>query len=365
MGLIIPRAAAHFDVTAVSMASRFTWFTGGVFVGYLLSFVVFDRFTIKQVLLAAYSVCLLSIALLHFASSYLLLTAWLACFGIAISIALCGSSTLITRLWEQRARQTVLVALDATFNGGGVIFSALATWFASQALPFSSTYIVVACIIVVVLLAAWSSDFTADEVIVSDDARALKTEWNIGIILIGVSLLLFMTAKIGMFIWAPQYVEAKFAVSGAVSGQFMSNIFIAALIGSLAGTWLVSRMNVKYLLYAFVVVSTLAVWLITSVSHIDSMLLLGFLYGISVSATFNAYMAFALSFVAVPTHRNIAYLLLMSGLGSSLAPLISSQAVSIGGDIVDALWLCFVVLMLVIATLLLGEWLSKRRSIRE
>ena len=251
------------------------------------------------------------------------------------------------------------------FNGGGVIFSALATWFATQTLPFSSTYIVVAGIIVAVMLTACWSNFSADQVVASDEGANLKTEWNAGIILIGISLLLFMTAKIGMFIWAPQYVAARFSSGGALPGQFMSNIFTAALIGSLAGTWLVSRMNVKYLLYIFVLISTLSVWLLTNVKTADSILLLGFLYGISVSATFNAYMAFALSFVVVPTHRNIAYLLLMSGLGSSLAPLVSSQAVSISGDIVSALWLCFAVLILVVVTLAMGEWISKQRSAQE
>ena len=33
MGLIIPGAADHFDVEVTSMASQFTWFTGGVFLG--------------------------------------------------------------------------------------------------------------------------------------------------------------------------------------------------------------------------------------------------------------------------------------------------------------------------------------------
>ncbi|MGI9289012.1 MAG: MFS transporter [Pseudomonadales bacterium] len=363
MGLIIPRAAEHFGVDAVSMSSQFTWFTGGVFAGYLLSFIVFDRFSIKQVLLASYAISLASILLIHLSSSYLLLAGWLASFGIAISIAVCGSGTLITRLWTGRARQTVLVAQDAMFNGGGVIFSGLTTWLITKTFPFSSTYLVVAGIIVFVMLIAALSNFKSDDVVVTDEEGDLKTEWNVGFILIGISLLLFMTAKISIFIWAPQYVEERFSVTSAVSGQFMRNIFTAALIGSLAGTWLVSRINVKYLLYGFALVSTASVWLFTQVGDVNSMLLLGFLYGISVSATFNAYMAFALTFVAVPTHRNIAYMLLMSGLGSSFAPLVSSQAVSMGGEIIDALWLCFGFLLLVIATLAIGEWMSKHASV--
>ena len=358
LGLIIPGAAEHFGVEVTSMASQFTWFTGGVFVGYIVSFMIFDYFSIKIVLITCYLASAAAIVLIHFSNNYELLAVWFVIFGVAISIAICGSGTLITQLFSDKARQTVLVAQDAMFNGGGVIFSAIATWFVTNSFPYSSTYLVIVGIIVFVIILSLVSNFEKDLTYAVEDDKDVKTEWNIGIILIGVSLLLFMLAKISIFIWAPQFVEQKFNVDGAVSGQFMSNIFTAALIGSLAGTWLVSRINVKYLLYSFIVVSTISVWMLTQATDIDDVLLLAFVYGVSVSATFNAYMAFALTFVAVPTHRNIAYMLLMSGLGSSGAPLFSSKAVEFGGNIEAALTFCFVTLIVVAITLVIGELLN-------
>jgi MFS family permease len=340
------------------MASQFTWFTGGVFVGYIVSFVIFDYVSIKLVLIICYLASAAAILLIHYSSNYEMLAVWFVAFGVAISIAICGSGTLITQLWSDKARQTVLVAQDAMFNGGGVIFSAIATWFVTINFPYSSTYLVIVGIIVFVIILSFFSNFEKDLAYAVADDKDAKTEWNLGIIIIGVSLLLFMLAKISMFIWAPQFVEQKFNVDGAVSGQFMSNIFTAALIGSLAGTWLVSRINVKYLLYSFVLVSTISVWLLTQATTIDKVLILAFVYGVSVSATFNAYMAFALTFVAVPTHRNIAYLLLMSGLGSSGAPLFSSKAVELGGNIEAALSFCFMTLIVVAITLVIGEVLN-------
>ena len=367
MGLIIPSAAAHFDVEVTTMASQFTWFTGAVFVGYLLSFVVFDKFQIRHVLITAYLTCIAAILLIHFAQSFTMLAVWLVVFGVAISLVACGSSTLITQIWEGKARQTVLVAQDALFNGGGVIFSMTATWFVAGMYPFSSTYLVVAGIIICTLGMIFTSNFTKEILSTDTDAtgtettetEAVKTEWNLGIIMVGISLMLFMLAKIAMFIWAPQFVEQKFQVDGAVSGEFMSNVFTAALIGSLAGTWLASRMNVKYLLYIFVLISTVSVWLLTTTDDIDMMLMLAFAYGISISATFNAYMAYALSFVAIPTHRNIAYMLVMSALGSSLAPVSSSMAVDMTGDMADALLFCFGTLAVVVITLGVSEFLAK------
>ncbi len=366
MGLITPSAAEHFGVEVTAMASQFTWFTGGVFGGYILSFVLFDHFSIKSALIVSYLVCLTSLVTIHMTGSFVMLGFWFAVFGVAISIAVCGSSTLITRLWAGRARQTVLVAQDAIFNGGGVIFATIATWFVTNSFPFSSTYLVVAGLVVFVVILTLVSNFQKDlSIDFQEDSQNIETEWNMGIILIGISLLLFMLAKISIFIWAPQYVEQHFSVGSIVSGQFMSNIFTAALIGSLAGTWLVSRMNVKYILYTLIVVSAVSVKLFTQTDDVDVILLLAFVYGISVSATFNAYVAFALTFVAVPTHRNIAYMLLMSALGSSGAPLFSSQAVEMDSNIGDALTFCFVTLLVVIATLVACEILAKQVKIGE
>ena len=159
MGLIIPSAATHFDVEVTTMASQFTWFTGAVFVGYILSFVVFDKFSIKQVLITAYVTCIAAILLIHFTQDFTMLAVWFAVFGIAISLVACGSSTLITQIWEGKARQTVLVAQDALFNGGGVIFSMTATWFAAGMFQFSSTYLVVAGIIICTLGMIFTANF--------------------------------------------------------------------------------------------------------------------------------------------------------------------------------------------------------------
>jgi len=361
MGLIIPRAAEAFGVDAVSMAAQFTWLTGGIFFGYILSMGIFDRFTIKQVLIGSYLICVLALLLIHFSTNYNLLAVWLALFGVAISMAVCGSGTLITRLWDGRARQTVLVAQDAMFNGGGVIFAAIATWFAGNAFAFSATYLVVAAIIVCVLILVIIANFDSSDFVIAHNEKVV-TQWNFSFLLIGFSLLLFMTAKISIFIWAPQYVEAKFGVGAEDSGRFMGNIFTAALVGSLVGTWLVSRIKVKILLYALVLVAGAATIAFTRMATLESMMIIALFFGVSISATFNAYMAFALTLVKIPTHRNIAYMLLMSGLGSAIAPLVSSQAVARGGEIEYALYICAALFLMVILTLFASEFAVRNRT---
>jgi len=352
MGLIVPTAAEHYQVEVTEMAAQFTWFTGAGLIGQFISFFIFDYFSIKRVMLVSHLACGLSMIAVHVTVNFDLLAIPFFCFGIAISTALCGSSTLISQVWDGSARHAAIVGQDAMFNGGGVIFAALTSWFIAQSMPFSSTYLVTFAIIIFVILLMLISDFSVSSDSQTDSETIPPTEWNSRIILIGISLLLYMMAKISVFIWAPQYITEKFEVDQSAGGQFMSNVFMAALIGSVVGTLLVSRVDIKHLVYGFISVSLLATTLLTLIESLEGMFMLAFVYGISVSATFNAYVAFSLAQVKVPTHRNIAYMLLMSALGSSFAPLFSSRIVENTGSMEMALIACATTL--VVVALLLG-----------
>ena len=143
----------------------------------------------------------------------------------------------------------------------------------------------------------------------------------------------------------------------------MANVFLAAFIGSLFGTWIASRVQVRFLLYSFVVVSVLAVYAMSAVQSVGLMLLLGYCYGISVSATYNSYVAYGLSFVVNPSHKNVVYLQLMSGLGSTLAPFVSSKIVESTGSTGTAIQFCFAILLIVAITLMVTDFLYRRRPV--
>jgi fucose permease len=168
-----------------------------------------------------------------------------------------------------------------------------------------------------------------------------------------------MLAKITIFIWAPQYVTERFATDATVGGTFMSNVFTTALLGSIAGTWLVTRIKVSYLVYGFVGLSLLSAALLTQLDSLSAVLMLAFAYGLSVSATFNAFVAFSLTQVRLPTHRNIAYMLLMSSSGSALAPLVSSRMVEWQGELTAALSGAVALLSVVMVLLLAVETLNR------
>ena len=358
VGLLTEPASERYGVTITDIAAQFTWFTGGVFIGGILAFFVFDYFAIKPVILWSYLVSIALIAWLHITSNYALLPVLLTSIGILLAIVICGGVTVITQQWVGKKRQMVMVGQDAMFNGGGIVFSGAATWFVVNQFEWTSIYLLVAALIgIVILLSAFSS---FEPVVEQEEEVDSVGAWNAGILLVGFSLLLFMMAKIAILVWAPQYIQQSFGVGPEVGGQFMANVFTAAFIGSLLGTWAASRIDVKYLVYGFVVISMLSVFALTMTSSTTMVLLLAYGYGVSVSATYNSYVAFGLSFVESPSHKNVVYLQLMSGFGSTLAPFVSSMIVDLTGQIGSAMQFCFITLLIVAISLFVCHLLHMR-----
>jgi TsgA-like MFS transporter len=361
MGLLTEPAAIHYGVEITDIAAQFTWFTGGVFLGGILAFFIFDYFSIKAITIWSYVLSIALIAWLYTSKDYALLPFLLASIGTLLVIVTCGGVTIITQQWLGRRRQMVMVGQDAMFNGGGIVFSGAATWFVVNQYGWASVYLIVLALITIVVLVSAVSRF--EPVVPQEDvdnAAGSIGSWNAGIILVGLSLLLFMMAKISIFVWAPQFIQQTFEVGPEIGGLFMSNVFAAAFVGSLAGTWIASKVEVKYLLYCLVIVSMCSVFALIVTDSVTVTLLLAYAYGVSVSATYNSYVAFGLSFVDQPSHKNVVYLQLMSGLGSTLAPFVSSQFVELTGSIASAMQFCVVTLMIVAMTLLVCHFLHRR-----
>jgi TsgA-like MFS transporter len=360
IGLISGPVAEWFDIPVTVAVARFGYFTIGVFCGYILSFYIYDYFKLRSVVVVGYFVIAASIACLYLFDHILVFTVCLFVIGVAASIEVCGASTLVSWLWEEKSRQSMLLAQDAMFNAGGFVFATATTAFLSREMHWGSIYLVVAGIAILIGLMAASTPIEQKYQRGSDSEVA--TQWSIGIIVVGFSVLLFMTAKISIFIWAPQYVEHEFGATVIQSGRLLQNIFVGALAGSLIGTYIVSRIRIDFFLIGMLLIGASGVWLMLSASSLESVLLLGYAVGVSVGATFNGYMGFGLSLVKSPTHKNIAYVLLAGGIGSAIAPIFSSRVVEIKGTIGSALYACFVIQIVVLTSVLLLAVFQKRAS---
>lgn len=338
IGLISGQVAEAYDISITDTVSRFGFFTVGVFVGYIVSFVIFDYVGLKTVFTVGYAIVVASVASIYLSDSASILSAGLLIIGVSTGVLVCGASTLVSWLWEGRPRQTMLIAQDAMFNAGGILFTFIATWFVTRDFGWTATYKVVAgCAVAAALLAATTS---IDSHRGEPGEPDVQTSWNAGIFVVGISVMLFMASKISVFIWAPQFVEQAHGATAAESGRLMTNIFVAAFFGSLIGTYIVSKVRIEFFLTGMLCIGAGGLWALVNAGNLGAALNAGYIVGMSVGATFNAYMAFGLSFVPVPTHKNVAWVLLAGSVGSAGAPIFSSMIVEAADSVRAALLAC-------------------------
>ena len=324
-GLLVGPIANAFDIEVGAAGSLFSFFTSGIFFGYIAAFYVFTRIGIKAIIVGGYAVVILAVITVFLVPGIVTLSLALALIGFFCSLAVCGSVTLISQNWDGKKRQSALVAQDAAFNGGGMFFTAMTGYLLGQGFSWQAGYAPAATFALISIAIALFTRLAINQP--AEDQTGEKTEWNAGIILVGVLVMLFMAAKLTVIVWAPQYLEQEFGASPRQAGAIMSNVFRAAFLGSLVGTYVVSKVQIHHFLTAMIFTGVIATFVMLASDDLQIATAMGYLFGLSVSATFNSYMAFALGFVDSPNHRHVAYMLLVGAVGSGLGPLISGQAV--------------------------------------
>jgi TsgA-like MFS transporter len=349
-GLLVGPIADAFRTETGVVGSLFSFFTGGIFAGYIVAFHLFTRVKVKIVILIGYGVVAFAVSSVFLAPAVITLSTALAVVGFCCSLVVCGSVTLISQTWDGKKRQSVLVAQDAAFNGGGIFFTATTAHLIGHKLSWQVAYAPPAIFAAITIaLASLTRLSIAGQ---TEDVSADRTEWNAGIILVGVLVMLFMAAKLTVIVWAPQYLEQEFGASPRQASAVMSNVFQAAFIGSIVGTYVVSKIRIHHFLALMISMGVIATLVMLITEDLAVATAMGYLFGLSVSATFNSYMAFALGFVSSPNHRNVAYMLLAGAVGSGLGPLISSQSVLLTDTTSTPIMLAFGLMALVLAAVL-------------
>ena len=365
IGLISEPVSQSLGIPITEAVARFGYFTVGVFFGYLVSFFVFDFIRLRLVVIFGYGLLMLTTGGLFLFENDAAMKFFLFLIGMLASVQVCGASTLVSSLWRDKPRQTMLIGQDAAFNGGGILFTSLTTWFIASGFHWGATYTLVAIITLIIALVASVTDFKSKSSVYNDLTG--RTEWNPRILAVGGSVMLFMLSKISIFIWAPLYVEQAFDAGIVQAGRILTNIFIGAFFGSLLGTYIVSRIRIEYFLITMLIVGATSLGSMLSSPDLQLVLTLGYFLGASIGATFNGYTSFGLSFVVNPTHKNVAYLLIAGGIGSALAPWFSSEIVKYGGEIKYVLGVCLLIQCLVLLSvicLILNSWYLEKRLAR-
>ena len=326
IGILSAPMAETFNETVSGVTARFSWLTMGVLVGAIIALFAFDVLRLRWLMVGIYSAitaCLLALT----SVDTLALAGWmLGIVGVCCGIGLPGAALLISRLYADEMRASMLVITDGAFSVSGIVCSWLAVTLVAQQFHWSGTYLFVglmAALIVVLILLADLPEARANE------ADELTTQWSPGVWLCLVALFLYTFGQWCFLLWLPNYAEvtlgAPRAEAGQIVGQFWSGMFAAQLFVA----WWVVRVGVPRLVVIAglsTVLFSLPLWLHDS---IEGLIWLALLFGFANLGLLKIILSYATQMVTAPSPRLISSLLLGATIGTAVSPWITSQLVEL------------------------------------
>ena len=306
----------------------------GTFAAYFL----LDYIRIKSLVLGYGLFLIISVSSISFIENYSVLPVFLGIIGFVTGISTCIAGIVIGRLWEAKQRESFFIGLDAAYNLGGVLFPFVTTYILLRQLPWTYCLLAVVVFVVIILFLSLQSSFYNINPDNNLPASKGKVEWNSGIIIAGVSLFLVIHGKYSIILWLPQYAQNVLALGTEEAGKLISSVFSTALIGSLAGIYIIAKIRIMYFICAALLIGSLCGLLFTVAHNYAITLLIAAAFGLAVSVLYNVFVVYGLNFVSQPSHKHISFIIVSSGIAATIAPYSSSKIVQWFGSSVAGLY---------------------------
>ena len=327
MGLLTGPIATAFNVSITSAAAQFSMLTGGLLAGSFIAYFLMDHLGVRIVLLGSTIIIIFSAIALYFINSIVFLSILFGLIGVVLGISVVIAGLIISKVWTGKKREAFFIGQDASFNLGGLFFPFITTYILSRHMPWEFCYIFVLAFSLFIIYLLVTSNFSFAGSSQNDSDKVQNVEWNSGIILAGVALFFIMLGKYIIILWLPQYAEIELSLDVEQSSLIISTIYSTALIGTVIGVYIITKIQLLYFMCIAILIGFISSLLFIHTSNYTLMLVVAAIFGLAVSVLFNVFIVYGVSFAIQPSHKHISYILFCGGVGTAIAPYVSSVIV--------------------------------------
>lgn len=325
-GMLTEPIANVFQVEIEDITSIFSLLNGGALAGTVLAFFLIDIIGAKTITLVSFIIISICSVAMHFTSSLWVINVSMTLIGLCGGIGLCIAGTIIVSVWQNKLQSTMYVVQDATFNIAGVIFSLITTSVLLYNLKWSTSYLIVGIISLLMVVIVSLTNFNAiNNTNPNNNHRSTKSEWNFGLFSAGISLFLAMLALYTFLTWAPIFVSEKFVISFENSSNIITQYWSAALVGAITSTIIVSKVKIQNFFLTIIGLAMIITTLIMTTEQFSNIAYLSYGYGFVCSTLYNSSIAYGVTFVKHASSKNVSFILFSGSTGAMLGPVISSQ----------------------------------------
>jgi fucose permease len=360
LGVISAPIATYYDISTATATATFTYLTTGILIGTLVAIFIFDFVRLKQVVIGGVILIVACIYAIYAIRIFSVFAVSLGLIGIGCGIELSAAAVVISKSYAEKMRASMLLLTDSFYSIAGVLSTVLAGWFVAREYHWSSAYLLATLASVVIAGLALSSKYP-DTKVDAEKSTLANENWPISVHLVGVAMLVYLIGFVSIYSWVPNYAQETFGASVESSGIVVSRFFLGMIIGQLVMFFLVLKFPLRNLIIIYAILATLfttSLWLVGTADHLQLAMLT---LGLATGGLFKTVLTFGTTIVNDPSPKMVSYLIFHAGLGTAVAPFISSLIVE-SWDISAALQLVSVCYGLMVVLLLLSFMLQPTTS---
>ncbi|MEM6543585.1 MAG: MFS transporter [Pseudomonadota bacterium] len=338
IGVVIPPLAVTLGVDHSAAARLFGWLTMGILLGSAAAVYVVSRFSFKWLFLVLSLVLAAAMMLLRLSEVPAVIQLSLGLIGVSCGVALAAAASVIAASYTEAKRASMLVITDASFSTAGIFVSLLAVYAVAQRWHWSSTYLALGGIALLLFALSLSSVFPShkriDQEIIRDTSQTLMASirrWPSPVWLCVLALFLYTLGQYSLLWWLPLHLQTELLVpeeaAGTVVARFWSGMFVAQLFVA----WLVLRVGVQWMMLAGALGALLGTLPLILSSNVELILWLAVLWGFANLGLLKMVIAFATTLASEPAPSLVATLLFGATSGTAVSPFLTSAVVDAFG----------------------------------
>lgn len=362
LGLISGPIAAHFDVSLTTATASFTYLTSGIFAGSLIAVFVFDFVNLKQIIIGCAATIGLSIYAVYAIDHFLVFAVALGLIGASCGIELSAAAVVIAKSHAEKLRASMLLLTDSFYSMAGVISTALAGVLLARHLHWSSAYLLAFVVSICIALIALTAHYPATR---KQDVERIqhtdKEAWPLGVHAVGLAMLIYLVGFVTIYTWVPNYAQEALQLSVDASSEVVARFFLGLFVGQLIVFFLVFRLPLRPLIFVCASMATLLSALLWMVDTLPQLQVSMFVLGLVSGGLFKTVLTYGTTFVKDPSPKMVSYLIFYAGLGTAVAPVVSSFIVT-QYNMAAALQLTTACYAITLALLSGARWLQFRQD---
>lgn len=340
-GVILNTLAQQLALPASEAVTVFSWLTGGALIGTFISMYLYTKFAVRPLLLVAYSILLVVLAVLQVAPSseyWIIATAFLI-LGICCGCGLSGGAVIISRLYHAQRRASAFIATDCTFSAAGYIFPSLAGWLLAQHVDWRLSYLAVGGLaLIILLLAAFTKapnhekpPATSTKPI-SSPLSEFKSIATPRVLCFALGVCLYLVAQTTFLTWAPNYLMAQFNSTQEVASQIVGNYWGFSIFGLLLSVVLVNVIPTRLMLLTVAAIAVTFSFVFLLVSSEVVFLSCGLAFGLTTTSIYKVAISVGSHQVPNSPPMLVTLMLFSGSIGSTLAPTVSGYVVGLTSE---------------------------------